>query len=116
MRLARIVFAALLFPSAAFATVDTTEEKSLKGCRLVALLQAPTNISDSFETGDCAGMLSPLWLAGRDLGASSRFRIPLKATTQQMAKIYVGYLDAHPEQQHELASISAIKILVSLAV
>ena len=95
------------------ANVETTGADAIEGCRLISRLKLPNGFANSLRMGECSGMLSTLWLVGRDLEKSSRYCVPTSATTQQMAKGFVQFLDAHPERQHELASLLAIELFRS---
>lgn len=104
---------ALAVSSGALANVDTTGGDAIDGCRFVSQLKLPNDVANSLRMGECSGLLSTLSLVGRDLQKPSRFCVPLNATTQQMAKVLVQYLDTHPERHHELVSLLAIELFRS---
>lgn len=104
-----------MLPTQATATSEDTNQL-VDGCRL--LISITSGVSDSglstnaaLWMGKCSGMLEVAVDLGPRLTERLRYCPPGAATYQQAAKVYVKFVDAHPERLHELPLILALDSL-----
>jgi hypothetical protein len=80
----------------------------LESCRRYAMFKQPISTDDALFMGDCAGMTRTLGTIGSHLPPKIRFCMPGAVTFQQAGKVFVAFLDAHPERLQELSTVLAI--------
>jgi hypothetical protein len=80
----------------------------LEGCRRASSLRYGSTVAEALLSGDCSGTVRTLFGIGSHLQENMRFCIPGEVTFQQAGKVFVRYLDTHPERLHELYIILAV--------
>jgi Rap1a immunity proteins len=110
MKLVVVAFAALtLLPGhVRAADVSFSGNAVLESCRRLAMLKAPISTEDAFLMGECGGMTRTLVAIEDQLSPNARFCLPEAVTFQQANKVFVAFLDAHPERLHELSTVLAM--------
>jgi Rap1a immunity proteins len=101
----------LMFCPNSFAQV-TTGEKIQSMCRAEMVAA-----SGSFCAGFISGVLEEqfMWTANDTLHKRThdfRFCLPEKSTNDQILKVFVKYLDDHPEELHKPAALLLIQAMV----
>ena len=95
----------------AYAEKFETGNDVIDGCRRAASLSYGTTTAEALWAGKCTGVIQTLVGIGSHLSARARFCVPGEVTFQQAAKVFVKFLDSHPERLHELSTILAIDSL-----
>jgi hypothetical protein len=91
-----------------FGPVSFSGNEVLEPCRRLAMFKDPISTSDALFVGDCAGMTRTLVAIGSYLPPHTRFCVPGAVTFQQASKVFVAFLDAHPERLQELSTVLAM--------
>jgi hypothetical protein len=110
MRIALAAFAVVIGASSG-ARADPARfsgNEILESCRLFAKNKVPISANDALYEGDCAGMTRTLAVIGSYLPQNMRFCTPPDVTFQQTTKVFVAFLDAHPERLQEPATVLAM--------
>ncbi|UPK32859.1 hypothetical protein IVB18_32065 [Bradyrhizobium sp. 186] len=89
--------------------VSFSGNEVLESCRRYAMFKQPISTDDALFIGDCAGMTRTLAAIGSHLPPKIRFCVPGAVTFQQAGKVFVAFLDAHPERLQELSTVLAIE-------
>ena len=88
--------------------ISFSGNRVLESCRSVAMSKDPISAGEGLFMGDCAGMTRTLVAIGSHLPPKMRFCVPGAVTFQQASKVFVAFLDAHPERLQELSTVLAI--------
>jgi hypothetical protein len=110
-----VIFMAWCIPHTQAIASEGTNQL-VDGCRL--LISITSGASDSSLStnaalwmGKCSGILEVAVDLGPRLTERLRYCPPGEATYQQAAKVFVRFVDAHPERLHEIPLILALDSL-----
>ena len=65
------------------------------------------NSHELYRQGECAGILATMSYFSEQLPKAYRFCSPTDATTGQLAKVFVEYMDKHPDRLDQQATQAA---------
>lgn len=110
MRLALAIAAVLTVsgPQMALASGETGNDV-LESCRIFATEKAATSPREAYFMGVCSGRTGALISVGLLLDSTRRFCLPVGVTDRQSTKVFISFLDAHPQRLHELATSLAVE-------
>ena len=98
----------MLVPFTARAEVNQTGAQIQPFCRMVVDANIRMNLQDASFMGSCSGMIGTLMVLGSYLPSNMRSCPPGQGNVLQGTKVFLKFLNEHPERLHEQAIILAI--------
>ena len=96
-------------PQMTLAAGGVTGNEVLESCRKFATEKTATSPKEAYFMGVCSGMMGALIEVGLLLDGMRRFCLPVGVTDRQSTKVFISFLDAHPQRLHEQATSLAVE-------